>query len=547
MNHVASHPEGALNLLIIEKSPNTAERLANVLRNAGVAVHMVQAINEAECREAWQAEAPDIILFAHPHSKLDFSRLMQLHDQQSSDAPVIVISNDPQLPELISALEEGAHDVVYSENNQHLALAVARSQESLYLHRQLARTHDKLAEAEDRCNSLIDSSRDAIAFAHEGMHMYANRVYLEMFGFVDQEDIEGLPLLDMIAPERHAEIKKFLRTFGNSDDKYAELETVCLGSDGKPFDAKLEFSPVSYDGEACTQLLIRDQSQSKDLEQKLQEISNIDVETGLFNRQYLSQQMETGLENGNYKTLLYINLENYEEIRASAGLSACDKIMKELADITQSSCADDSLGGRFNEHTIAILSRSDNSENIEAAAARFCETVESHSFDSVEQLVNPVCRIGIAYSSQAKHDAQDLVHQAYQACELASEQQSCFASYDPSHDLPSASDAKGEDSDVVKLIDYALEHDHFRLVFQPIVSLQGDSRENYAVLLRLLDANNEEMRPADFFPQAEAAGLMAKIDRWVIRNAIKELSKQRAQGRKTKFFNSLTGATLEED
>ena len=45
-----------------------------------------------------------------------------------------------------------------------------------------------LREAEKRCQLLLDSSVDAIAYVHEGMHIYANRAYLELFGFDDAED-----------------------------------------------------------------------------------------------------------------------------------------------------------------------------------------------------------------------------------------------------------------------------------------------------------------------------------------------------------------------
>ena len=52
--------------------------------------------------------------------------------------------------------------------------------------------------AEKRCQLLLDSSVDAIAYVHDGMHIYANRAYLELFGYDDVEDLEGMPMIDLI-------------------------------------------------------------------------------------------------------------------------------------------------------------------------------------------------------------------------------------------------------------------------------------------------------------------------------------------------------------
>ena len=56
-----------------------------------------------------------------------------------------------------------------------------------------------MRETERRCDALIASSRDPIAYVHEGMHIRANDAYLEMFGYDHFEDIEGISLLDMVA------------------------------------------------------------------------------------------------------------------------------------------------------------------------------------------------------------------------------------------------------------------------------------------------------------------------------------------------------------
>ena len=69
-----------------------------------------------------------------------------------------------------------------------------------------------------------------------------------------------------------------------------------------------------------------------------------------------------------------------------------------------------------------------------------------------------------------------------------------------------------------------------RLVYQPIVSLMGDSQENYSVLVRLLDAEGVLHEAKEFIGVAAASGRLGEIDRWVINHAVAELASQRANG-----------------
>ena len=160
------------------------------------------------------------------------------------------------------------------------------------------------------------------------------------------------------------------------------------------------------------------------------------------------------------------------------------------------------------------------------------------------------CSIGISYLSADTKSGQDLVNEAYNACEaIRAEGGNMVSSYDESQMRPTPkADAESTGDQTIKeLIQHALEHDRFRLVYQPIVSLQGDTRENYAVLARLLDENGDEIMPKDFLGMKDEPELMNSIDRWVVKNAIMELAKQRGLDHKIKFFICLSVAAIEDE
>ncbi len=68
----------------------------------------------------------------------------------------------------------------------------------------------------------------------------------------------------------------------------------------------------------------------------------------------------------------------------------------------------------------------------------------------------------------------------------------------------------------VKHIKAALMENRFRLVQQPVASLQGDDPVMFDVLVRMIDGSGKEVLPSEFMAAAERNDLMKNIDRWVV-------------------------------
>ncbi len=56
----------------------------------------------------------------------------------------------------------------------------------------------------------------------------------------------------------------------------------------------------------------------------------------------------------------------------------------------------------------------------------------------------------------------------------------------------------------------------FRLAHLPIANLNGEQRVMYDTLLRMIDAQGDEIAAAEFMPAAVRNRLLRAIDRWVI-------------------------------
>ena len=96
-------------------------------------------------------------------------------------------------------------------------------------------------------------------------------------------------------------------------------------------------------------------------------------------------------------------------------------------------------------------------------------------------------------------------------------------------------------------LESALENNRFITAFQPIVHLNAEPAENYEVLLRMLDENDQEILPGSFISVAEKSGLMLKIDRWIIQHTLTTIKERQQGGATTCFFIKLSQASLCDD
>ena len=125
-----------------------------------------------------------------------------------------------------------------------------------------------------------------IAYVHEGMHVRANKAYLEMFGYDEFEDIEGMSILDMIAADDADDFKTLLKKLSKGEKPPQKLNLKAQRADGSTFDAVMEFAEANYEGEPCQQISFRQQTESAELAKELDALRSKDLVTDLFNRQY---------------------------------------------------------------------------------------------------------------------------------------------------------------------------------------------------------------------------------------------------------------------
>lgn len=545
----------AIRLLILSTSLDRTEKITTSLRNGGLAVHGTRLSDQEKLEDKLQSGSFDIVLCCAFEEPIDLRTTLDALTDTEKDLPLLVMSDaQGDSEQLLQAMREGARDLVDAGDMEHLQLVVAREFDDLQNRRKLSLLSQRVKETEQRCMGLIESSREAIAFIQDGMHVHVNPAYLELFGVKDAEEIEDLPLLDMIDKAEHKKLRSSLKNLEtDSDQRSLTLDTVIRQQNGDTADAGVYLAKASMDGEPCLQVIIRSKRQSaRDMEKKLRRLSRLDTDTKLPNRQYFMTQLDHWVdaaeEDREMRALVYLSLDDYGGLKRSLGVGRIDELVKTIAQQFRTLIDKSDLLARFSDSAFSMLCRRPSATEIEQLAETLRQTVEGVDFPDA----HPTCSIGIALLTDPHPDSHDLVNEAYKSSENAREQGGNRIDLyinEPTKQPVTNNDntvADAQDGKVLHQIESALEKGLFQLAFQPIVSLQGDTRENYAVLVRMLGDDEEELLPEFFFKQAAQYGKMVEIDHWIVRNAISALSEQRREGRKVNLFLSLSEASIND-
>lgn len=539
--------QNLLRLLYADAAGNDVERLVSALRNAGLAVRPTPVSDAQALEDALAGHSYDLFLCADGLEDLPLAAAGRVLHQAGRDLPLLVLTESDDSERRREVMAHGAVDLVSKADPEHFRLVVQRELAGLQERRRVRRIEAALRETERRCHALLDSSRDAIAYVHEGMHVYANRSYLERFGVVDVDEIEGLPVLDLIAAEDQDRFKTFFRHYMRGDSTEQAIDVHANVADGEPERVRMEFSPASWDGEACSQILIREQSSSAELEERLEDLSRKDLLTGLFNRNYfidlldgtLAEQLDA--DDGATSGLLYIQLDNLEAVRASLGITALDLVIGDVATLVERQAEGGDVPARYSDAVFALLLRDRGVHDALAVAESLRKSVEDHVTEAGNRTVTKTCTIGVAVLGDGVASAEQAINLASAACEAAS------AEGGNRVQLHAGEEAEAGADDWQTLIEDALAGEGFTLLYQPLVALDGDQSERYEVSLKLQGTDGAPLDAGTFLPHAERHGLAAQVDRWVMTRAVAALAERHRRSRDTTLFVKISGASLGDD
>lgn len=535
-----------IELLVISPSEEAAVLIAQQLRNARVSVHLHQASSLDAVAGILDRQSMDVVLCLDYEPSINTPVFLDQQVKRNEPSAFVIIADDKANEDiLLRLLKTGARDLVSKDDVSHLTLVVQRERNDTRIRRRLIEVLDQLDVTESRCRMLLANAQECIAYLYQGMHINANGRYAQLLGFNDPEELVGVPVLDYAGGDNAGQLKEALR-HPPSAGETLHLEMELTDAQGKTFAAELSVSRAQYEGEECVQILAQRVSHQTTSAATKRAVADVDPDTQLPSRNAFIEQLDAVLNSTATGALLHLQLDKFAALRTQLGMGRLPGLMADLATQVREALPNATLLGRLGDDSFTLYLAIDPQVN---ALHQLAEQLHAHiakaSYHDLDASEGPpTLSLGIAIR-EPDSSALTLIDRALMASLKISEEGG-NNSLILSPDSGQSNTLSAEHRDVAHRLRNALTAEGFRLVFQPIVSLQGDSRENYAVLIRLPLANDQEIAPEIFLPVADIEGLMTDIDRWVIQHALEELSNQRHIGNRAHFFIVMSEHSIAE-
>ncbi|MCZ6667631.1 MAG: EAL domain-containing protein [Gammaproteobacteria bacterium] len=542
--------EKLIRLLVIEEGLHKAEQITSSLRAAGVQVRAEFAEDTAGMCEMLENKTLDLVLFSIDLPEFTLKQAQLLIQESGRHVALVAMTRDLSSEVLVQSIQDGAQDVVSLKNLDHLNLVIKREAFCLSLWRKAARTELELQESEKRCQSLLANSMDAVAYVHEGMYIYANAVYLELFGYAEFEAIEGTPIIDMVDSSQQSQLKTLLRDINKAKNEIDKLDLKLIQSNGDMVPATVEFSKTNYDGEPCILVLVRSVIDTTELEEQITYLHQHDLVTGLYNRQNFMDKLKSSITqamNGIHQSaVVYFAIDNFQSIRDMVGISGCDILIGDIAKLISENVPEGQIVARFGAASYACLGIVEEKSLINEFATGILSLVEERVFEIGDQSISATCSASICFVDEnSPNNANRVIARAEKTCDqIQNRGGNKSRTYIPKADDMTRKEADGVTTDLIK---DALSNNRIAGLYQPIVSIKAASGERFTSSLEISAEDGRKFNDKNYRRAAERSGTAQTLDRWIILHAIKKIAEINKSFRKVEIFIPLgVGSVLDE-
>lgn len=402
-----------------------------------------------------------------------------------------------------------------------------------------------LVASEERFRSLIQHSIDMILILDStGRVTYESPGVARTMG-LDEQALVDSPLADVIDPQQVPEFREHLARCAGQEGATELLEFRWMTPSGHWLEVEATLqNQLGVAGVEGIVVTARPVTERKRFEAQLVHLANHDPLTGLFNRRRFDEELRRALQRARATagggSIFFLDLDDFKAANDSLGHRVGDDFLRSIAAVLEVELDAVEVLARFGGDEFAVLSPRTSdaaalAERLRLAVRRHRLIVESHELASTVS-------IGVAVFPEHGANVDDLLTRADLAMYQAKENGDAWRVFDPMFDYQSDLTAHRLWSQRIR---DALESDRLVLHAQPVQHLRTGSRE-YELLVRMVDEQGQMIPPAEFLGVAERSGLIAEIDRWVLRQAVALLAREAARGGELHVAANISGRTLRD-
>ena len=507
--------QNAVPLIVMSSARDPVEAINSILRRAGHPVHCTWIASLRDLGEAIKTVTPELLVHVAGAND-ELQTVVNIRDQTAPTVPVVLLAESVDETRIANAMIGGARDVVTLANPVRLQAVMIRELRAYRLERALNTTLKSASDARNQLETVLERSNDAIVQIQEGIVVDANRAWIDLFGV--EEGLLGHPVMDLFDEATQPALRGALAACLQGRWNDHTLKVNAKLADGRRLPVEVVLALGEHEGEPSIRLVLpskpRDDTK---LAEKLSDAVRSDATTGLLHRRELIETLTARLQSavtGGMRCVALIKIDKFATVERDVGVTASEEVLADFANMLKQTLHSKEIAGRFGGVRFLVLLERGNEHDIEAWGDQFVARVQKHVVRVKDKTVSLTCSVGLSVVPPGKSDPDAVIADAVDACRKGAAR---------GGNQTITSDRADNDNRVqsydkvwVKHIKAALMENRFRLVQQPVASLQGDDPVMFDVLVRMVDTQGKEVLPAEFMAAAERNDLLKNIDRWVV-------------------------------
>ena len=515
--HAAS--PGIPGILLLEDNATDAELVIRELRHAGFDLDIQQVETRDEYVRALTEQKPSLIISDYTLPGFDGLSALEFARQIVPASPFIFVSGTIGEERAIEALKRGATDYVSKDNLRRVGPAVKKALAEAQESARRAETEKALREAEERYQSLVELSPDAILTVSGGVITFANKAALKLYRATRKEHLVGKLYIDLVHEDSLGSLTVRLSGLQDHAKKHSSIGQKHQRLDGSVLHVETTSAPVPLDGNDSMLIIARDVSERNRYQAELEHQATHDALTGLPNRNSLKYRLSHAIASARRQdkkvAITFIDLDNFKSINDTFGHEVGDEVLKvvaaRLAEIVRSTDAVVRLGG---DEFVLLFTDLDDVDIVTQLMHRALPEISRPIYALGNELVLTFSA-GISIYPLDAPDADVLLSNADKAMYRAKQKgRNTFEYFTP--DLNSRSSERQALSVELRR---AVEKKEFFLCYQPQVDILSGRLTGAEALIRWNHPERGILLPEKFLPLSEELGLIVPIGEWVLQAA----------------------------